>query len=182
MPKTPSKATNPISKMPKTMSKVGTNQAMILRPRANKGANSVANKGSNSVTSRPSTRATRAASTVEDFQIDQVNDDELTSSYSDEYDDELWSLGSSEDDIDSEDSTDGSDAESSGSPSRRLSIDDDNSGSESELDHDSSELVDAHVRRWNRGSRSTATLGEWSRIYKTMQRWSAISLLVLPNL
>jgi hypothetical protein len=169
--------------MPKTPSKVGTNQAMILRSRAKKGANSVANKGTNSVTSRPSTRATRAASTVEEFQIDQVNDDELTSSYSDEYDDGLWSLGSSEDDFDSEDSTDGSDEESSGSRPRRPSIDDDNSGSESELlDQDSSESVDAHVRRWNRGSRSTATLGEWSRIYKTMQRWSAISLLVLPNL
>ena len=179
MPKTPSKATNPISKMPKTMSKVGTNQAMILRPRANKGSNSVANKCANSVISRPSTNA---ASTVEDFRIDQVNDDKVTSSYSDDYSDGSYSQGSSEDDVDSDDSFDGSDAESSGSPSRRLSIDDDNSGSESELDHDSSELVDAHVRRWNRGSRSTSTLGEWSRIYKTMQRWSAISLLVLPNL
>ena len=115
------------------------------------------------------------------MQIDPVNDDEFTSSYGDDSDD--MPQGSSDDDYDSDDSFDGSEAESSGSLPLKPSRDDDNSGSESEFsDHDSSESVDAYVRRWNRGSRSTATLGEWSRIYKTMQRWSAISLLVLPNL
>lgn len=128
--------------------------------------------------SRPSTRA---SSKVEVMQIDPVNDDEFTSSYGDDPDD--MPQGSSDDDYDSDDSSDGNEAESSGCLPLKLSRDDDNSGSESEFsDHDSSESVDAYVRRWNRGSRSTSTLGEWSRIYKTMQRWSAISLLVLPNL
>ena len=147
-------------------------RASVFRPSFRKRSTAGALLGTGaSVSTGVKTRANAASLKIRDSDTDEAGDTSSEDTLSRESDG--IGGGSSDDDLDSDDSS--SDAKKSDDD-----LDSDDSSSDaSEADSQSgSGLIlesglEDKVRRWDRGSKSASTLGEWSRAHKSLKKWFA---------